>query len=179
MKKVLSVALLVASVLLSGCSTKVEPEQNNEKEYFDFSTSEFIGNLDEWVIGLTPMGGFDSEDGTEKIASYTSSNDAFTTDIENDYSFIHYSIVSDAATNKVSSISFFLDRKSVNADVSLFYHLSCIAEIIDENEELDNIAEDIVNDDRELEGIYEGERLKVFAFNSDEYYTIYITPTTK
>lgn len=178
MKKVLLVALLVASVLLSGCSTKVEPEQESETAYFNFTASELICNLEEWMIDFLPMGVFDSEDGTEKISAYTSSNDVFTTE-EKDYANIHYSIVYDDTTNKVSSISFFLDRNSVSAAERLFYHLVCIAKTIDENEELDNITAEIINDDKELEGIYEGERLKVCAINTDGYYDIYITPTTK
>lgn len=177
---IISLAVFLASVIVFLSAKIVNPiiSAEPETEYFDFTKAEFANEFEMCSIGLTPLDVIDAEKTNEKIAVYTSKNDAFTTDNNEDYATAHYRIVYNDITGKVASISYNIDKNSPNATERFYYHLFVIAQTIDPNEDTDTITEAIVNDSGELDGLYVGEKLIVTAFSHNEDKYAYITPNT-
>ena len=91
MKKRVIISLLAAVLLLTGCNTKGEiVKKEEEKLYFDFSHTEIVSNLEEYLIDFTARGIVDGEVKAEKIATYTSITDVFNADKNDVDAMIHY-----------------------------------------------------------------------------------------
>lgn len=175
MKKGFIISILLAAVVLAGCSTKGEIAT----DYFDFTRAEIIDGIEACDIGMTISVITDSEEKTEKIAAYTSTKDGFT-DIEGLSSPkpINYLITYDDTTYKVSRVCFFFDRNTALADFRYLLHTKSIAEYIDPNANWDDISSTIDNGFNELDfAIYDGEKFTLHASRDDKYFNVSFTPT--
>lgn len=181
MKKRLIATLLFLAVVLTGCSTKGEDKTEDAKtNCFDFTATEIVNSLEEWLIEFTPIAVVDNEENSEKIVTYTSQNDVFTTDTEAEYDLMHYHFTCDDITNKVSRISFYIDRDSSVATKRYLYHIYSIASCIDPSTNTDDITNTIESGFKEYDfAIYEGESFELNASRSDNYFNVSFTPHTK
>ena len=179
MKKGFIITMLASAILLTGCSTKGEIV---EKEYFDFTPTEIVSELEDCLIDFTPMAVVDNKEKAEKIATCSSITDVFNTNKDDIDAMIHYQFNYDDETHKVSYISFFLDRNSAKAAERYLYHLDTIATIIDPNVNTDDIFDAIEKGFNEFDfAIYEGENFELYATRSGEYFNVSFRPieTTK
>lgn len=173
MKKRFIATILTAAVALAGCSTKGE----DKTECFDFTSTEIVSSLRDCVIDFTPIAVVDNEENAEKFVTYTSQNDVFTTETDAEYAMIHYQITCDDITDKVSRISFDIDRNSPEAASRYLYHLLSIASCIDPNADDDDITSAIKSGFKEYDfAIYEGESFVLNASRSDNYFNAFFTP---
>jgi hypothetical protein len=181
MKKRFIATILIAAVSLTGCATKGEDKTEEVKtECFNFTSTEIVSNLEELLIEFTPITVVDNEEKREKIATYASQDDVFTTDNETEYGMIHYQFTYDDLTDKVSTISFHIDRNSPAAARRYLYHIYSIASCIDPNANDDDISNAIESGFKEYDfAIYEGENFKLNAFRSDNYFDASFRPIEK
>lgn len=179
MKKGFIITLLLTAIVLTGCSSKGEIKTEEAKtEYFDFSPTEIVNSLEELEIDFIPMGVIDSEEKTEKIATYSSVTDVFNHNKDDIDAIIHYIITYDDTTNKVSKISFFFNRHSTLARWRYLLHLKSIAEYINPNTNWDDISNAIEKGFNENDyAIYRGENFELYATLSDAYLNASFQPT--
>jgi hypothetical protein len=176
MKKRVIITMLLLSVVLTGCSTKGEIE----KEYFDFTPSEIVSELEECSIDFTAFNDIDGNEKGEKIASYSSKTNIFTTNENNIDETIHYQFIYDDITEKVSHISFFTNRKLTLAAERYLYHIFSIIECIEPNVNTDEISSVIEKGFNEHDfAIYTGEKFKLHVSRSEEYFNASFTPIKK
>lgn len=169
MKKRFIIMLLSSVILFTGCGSKVEKEET-KTEYFNFTPTELITELEECLIDVTPMGDFETEDKTARVAAYASTTDVFQTDSENVSSQIHYQITYDDITDKASYISFFLSKDATKAHERYLYHIFSIASFIDGNINTDNLSDAISAGLSENDfAIFTGEKFKLHVTSSEEY----------
>ena len=174
MKKGFFITLLASIVLLTGCGTK---EEIVEKEYFDFTPTEIVSELEDCLIDFTPMGVVDNEEKAEKIATYSSQTDVFNTNKDDIDAMIHYQFNYDDTTHKVSHISFFMDRNSTKAAERYLYHIYSIASCIDPTADTDEISAAITKGFNELDfAIYKGKCFELGVGRNDEFFTVSFTP---
>lgn len=174
MKKLFIITLLLTAVFLNGCSAerKAEKTEANKVECFDLKFTDFIDAVESCLIDLTPMGDFENEDKTARIATFTSATDVFQTVGTGD-ALIHYQITYDDETEKVSYISFFIDKDTTNARARYLYHMCSIAKIIDESINTDDISDAISTGLHEEKiAVYTWEKFKLFASCSDKYLSV-------
>lgn len=178
MKKGLIITMLLISVLLMGCNTKGEiAKKEEEKLYFNFSHTEIVSNLEEYLIDFSNLGVADGEVKAEKIATYTSITDVFNTDKNNIDAMIHYIFAYDDATNKVSYISFFMDRNEIKAAERYLYHIAALAEYIEPNINTDDIFTAIEKGFNKYDSaIYESKGFALNVSRSEEYFNASFTP---
>lgn len=178
MKKRVIISLLAAVLLLTGCNTKGEiVKKEEEKLYFDFSHTEIVSNLEEYLIDFTARGIVDGEVKAEKIATYTSITDVFNADKNDVDAMIHYLFTYDDTTKKVSYISFFMDRNATKAAERYLYHITAIAECIEPNINSDDIFKVIENGFNEYDfAIYEGKTFELNVSRSEEFFNASFTP---
>lgn len=198
MKKIL-ILTLAALFVFNGCSNKGETkeeiieevkkevlkeitkEATEEKtEYFDFTVTDIVSEIQKSSIVLTPISVVDSKETGEKIATYTSQKDTFTTDENVDYPLMHYSIAYDDTTGKVSDISFFLDTNSENGYKRFFVH------IYNTVSSLEMLYTDFGEDWTELGEVenigstqyftYQGKHFGLLAFQTENYCNASFTP---
>ena len=172
------IATLLASALsitmLAGCGTAKE----EQTECFDFTAPELVSELDEWLIDLTELDAYTFDDATDKVIAYVSNKDVFTTDADTYYAMMHYDIYCNNETDEVSSLSFFIDRNSADAASRYLYHISSVAQSIDENVNTETIYDTIVTDS-EIDGLYSGEHFIIRAYNDENYYHATFIPINK
>lgn len=179
MKKGLIISMLIATVVFTGCSSKGKVKAD-KTEHFDFTAKEIVSNLEEYLIEFTAFGVVDNEEKTEKIATYSSITDIFNTDKNNLDAMIHYQFVYDYTTDKVSYISFFLDRNSTKATERYLYHIDAIAEVIDPNVDTDDISTTMEKGFNEYDfAIYKGKNFELNVSRSEEYFSASFTPIKK
>lgn len=177
MKKVF--AILLAFVLIFSLCSCGEKSQAKEEPtaYFPFTVSWFTNVFEnEYGINLTPIRTIDTDDGG-KISTYTCN-----TEIE--YNYVHYSVSHDAATNKVSFISFDFDKskRDMTGNLTLYYiHIGVIAEIINPAVDLDALYEAIINVNGENEGademaIYQTDEFNILATCYGDYFSASFVP---
>ena len=172
MKKGFIITMLLAAIVLTGCGSKGEIKTEEAKtEYFDFTATEIVSSLEEeFLIDFTPITVVDSYKETEKILSYTSETDIFNRDEYNIKANIHYQFTCDDITNKVSSISFFIDKNSIKAAERFFLHLFSIASCIDPNTNTDDVGNAIEKGFDENDcALYRGENFELYAYQNDKY----------
>lgn len=179
MKKNLIITLLVSAIIITGCSTNNEGVKEETKtEYFDFTATEIVNKVStDWLIDFTPVMVVDNEEETEKIFTYSSTNDVFYTSDDIIGESASYSIVCDDKASKASSISFFFDKDSTEVTERFLYHISSIAQSIDPNVNTDDVLETINNgfNDNDF-AIYNGDKFNLFVSCSDEYFNALFTP---
>lgn len=166
MKKVIFIALILSVVFCFGCGTKEEAPPT----YFEFTADEFVSKLEEdWSIDLVQdFVSYDEESG-EKIASYK-----FSTTNDTKMTAMSYSIFYDSITNKVSYISFDVNKDFMgnvkNALTRFYFHIGAVAEIIDPGVNVDGICDNIkaAFDDGEDIFFYESDKYNILV-NSSEY----------
>ena len=161
MKKIL-ILTLAALFVFTGCSSKGEATE--EKEYFDFTVTEFVDTLkDEYTIWLDLYSNFSYEDGTS-IARYTyeTTNDDIDTAVQ-------YVLSYDSVNKKVSQISVDVDKNFMldvegAAFTRFLVHTGVVSSFIDPdtNTEVlnDTIATGILESELQA-GIYEGANFSV------------------
>lgn len=173
MKKRFIITLLVSALVFTGCGTKNEEEKT---QYFDFTKNEIVNELEEWLIDYTLITIIDYEE-TEKIATYTCGSDVITITNGVDDGLLHYKFVYNDETNKVSSISFFLEEDIEQSRARYLYHISSISQSIDPNVNIDEIY-DTVKDGLNGEGfaIYNSENFILHASKSDDYFNAHFKP---
>lgn len=175
MKKSFIITMLVVALVLTGCSTKGEVAT----ECFDFTPVEIVDGLEDCLIDFIAFEVVDNEEKAEKIATYGSITDVFNADKDNIDAMIHYQFNYDDTTHKVSHISFFMDRNSIDAGKRYLYHIYSIASYIDPNTNTDDISTEITNGFDKLDfAIYEGENFVLNAGRNDEYFNVSFTPNT-
>lgn len=181
MKKGLIITMLLISVILTGCSTKGEIEtKEEEKLSFDFSHTEIVSNLEEWLIDFALIGVYDGKEKPEKIATYTSITDVFNTDKSNIDAMIHYQFTYDDTTDKVSYIHFFMDRNETKAAERYLYHIYSIAEYIEPSVNTDDISATMEKGFNEYDfAIYKGKNFELNVSRSEEYFSASFTPIKK
>lgn len=172
MKKGFIIMLLVSAVVLTGCGAKNEGAKT---ECFDFTETEIVSELESCLIDFVQMAVVDDKD--KNIVSYISTDDVFTTDNEEVYASMHYSIVCNKTTDEVQSISYFIDKNSTKAAERFFYHLFSIASSIDPNADSDTMADAIESDNGDVDGLYFGNNFTVSAYCIGDDYHAYFTPT--
>lgn len=180
MKKGLIITLLL-SVILMGCSTKGDIKtKEEEKQYFDFSHTEIVSKLEEYLIDFTDSGIVDGKEETEKIATYTSITDVFNADKNNIDAMMHYLFTYDDLTENVTRIHFFIDRNSTKSAERYLYHLDAMAESIEPNVNTDDIFTAIEKGFNNYDSaIYEGENFELYASRNEEYFSASFTPIKK
>lgn len=178
MKKGFIITMLLAAIVLTGCSSNEGGKiEEAETKYFDFTPREIINELEECLIDFTPMGVVDNEEKAEQIATYSSITDVFNFDKDDIDAMIHYMFTCDDTTHKVSHISFFMDRNSTKAAERYLYHIFSIAQSIDPNANTDEISTAIENGFNDYDfAIYEGKNFKLHASRSGEYFNASFTP---
>ena len=179
MKKGFIITLLLTAIVLTGCSSKGEIKTEEAKtEYFDFSPTEIVSRLEEeFLIDFTPFNVVDSYKETETIVSYTSKTDIFNRDEYDINANIHYQFTCDDITNKVSSISFLIDKNSAKALERYFLHMLSIATCIDTNTNIDDISNAIEKGFNENDyAIYRGENFELYATQNDKFLDVLFNP---
>ena len=178
MKKGFIITMLLAAIVLTGCGLKGEIKTEEAKtEYFDFTATEIVNSLEEWLIDFTPFNVVEADEKTEKIVSYTSKTDVFNKDEYDIKANIHYQFTCDDITNKVSSISFFIDKNSAKAAERYLYHIFSIASCIDPNTNTDDISNAIEKGFNENDyAIYRGENFELYALQNDEFLDVLFKP---
>ena len=179
MRKIL-ILTLAALFVFTGCSNKGEATEENTKtaiketkEYFNFTVTDIVSEIQKSNIVLTPITIVDDEETGEKIATYTSQKDTYTTDENIDYPLMNYLITYDDTTGKVSDVSFFLDTNSENGYKRFFNHIYNTVSSLemlytDMGEDWAALGEvENINLDKDFS--YQGKHFYLYAFQSGKY----------
>lgn len=173
---IISLAVFLASAVVFLSAKIINPIISETKDiYFDFTTNEIVNELKTCSIDFTQISVVDDED--KNIKTYISTRDAFTTDNEENYATMHYSIVCNKKTDEVLSVSCNIDKNSTKATERFFYNLFAIASSIDPSEDTDAITKSIINENAEIDGVYVGNQYMITAYILGNDYHAYIIPT--
>lgn len=172
---IISLSVFLASAVVFISANIVNPIISEKKDVgFDFTANEIIEELKICSIDFTPITVVD--DDTHNIKTYTSKDDVYTADNEENSTLLHYSICCNKKTDKVQSISYSIDRNSAKAAERFFYHLFSIVSSIDPTENTESIIKKIINGTGEIDGLYIGNRFMVNAYCLVNDYHAYIVP---
>lgn len=180
MKKSFIIMLLVSAIIITGCGTKNEGVKEETKtEYFDFTVTDFVDTLsEEYFTHLTLISTVPVDDGI-KINSYTCGTLGYSP-------LVHYQISYDEKTEKVTHISFFLD-KDFETDLSdlvlahYFIHVQTVSSVIEPDIDNEALLDEIVTGFAEKKlntsaALCERKKFTLYAFNSDSYFDASFQP---
>lgn len=179
MKKFFASIVLFSFVFISGCGGAKEAPA----ACFDFTYTELVDALSEnWMIDLELVKTIDDEENKQKIARYT-----FSTYNDTAETMMHYSVIYDDATNKVSRISFTVDKDFMgdvtNARTRFYYHIDAIAETINptinKDEIYDKIKESKIEAEESNAAYYTNDDFVLLASANDTYFDAYFAPNEK
>lgn len=172
---IISLSVFLASVVVFISARIISPIISEKKDvYFDFTTTEIIEDLKICSIGVKPITVVDAD--THNIKTYTSKDDIYTTDNEGNFALMHYSICCNKETDKVQSVSYFIDKNSVRATERFFYHLFSVVNSIDPTVNTKDLTKAIISDSTEIDGAYIGNRFMVNVYCLGNDYHAYIMP---
>lgn len=170
MKQRFIIMLLVSFVLFTGCGSKSEGEklEENTISYFDFTVSDFVDTLsEEYFTHLTFVTAVTKDDGT-KTNTYTNGTPG-----DNSAPMVHYLVSYDKTTEKVTHISFFLN-KEFETDISdlvlthYFLHVGAVASAIEPNIDSGALMDEIADGFTENEfAVCNREKFSLHAFSGE------------
>lgn len=184
----LSVFLLSAGVFVAArIVNPIISEGNTEEEqttYFDFTVTEFVDTL--WDEGFIHLSYFDTvplDDGSV-VNTYTNGNTS-----DSSAPMVHYLITYDKQTEKVSHISFFLNKDfetdaSSSALVHYLLHVDAVSRTIESDIDTATLFDEIVQgfSENELDSntvFCEREKFTIIALENDSYYDASFAPSDK
>lgn len=184
----LSVFLLSAGVFVAArIVNPIISEGNTEEEqptYFEFTVTEFVDTLgDEYFTHLTYIATVPLDDGSI-VNTYTHGSPS-----DSSAPMVHYQITYDETTEKVSHVSFFLD-KNFKTDISnlalthYFIHVGIVSSVIEPDIDAEALMDEIAKGFTENElnvkmAFCDREKFTIIALENDSYYDASFAPSDK